>query len=294
MLDGIEALIMLEKYGTVSEAAVRLRLTQSAVSKRIQALQQAVGFRIVEADGRRIRLTPEAINFLERARPLVAELRGLTTPVQSGSIASFSLALADSIASSWGPAVVSRALQFVKGVSLDLHAHRSVLLVESVRLGRYHIGLCTDDPVTSKDLIRYPIVDEPLVVIHSGFGDKPQKDSALISIEPSSATWRAVEPLISRHHPQWLKRHMIPVESFGAAVQMVKAGFGDGLVPLGLAIEMGLDPRCYRRAPWVKRRVSLLTRKTVTQLASFRLLHEQLARAAREYFANSGGQPDRP
>ena len=40
MLDGIDALIALDQFGTVSEAATRLRLTQSAVSKRIQALQR--------------------------------------------------------------------------------------------------------------------------------------------------------------------------------------------------------------------------------------------------------------
>ena len=103
MLAGIDALIALERYGTVSEAAVRLRLTQSAVSKRIKALHDALGFDLVEPDGRRIRLTSQAVTFLERARPLVAELRGLRTPPQSASMSSFSLALADSIASSWGP-----------------------------------------------------------------------------------------------------------------------------------------------------------------------------------------------
>jgi len=155
MWDGIDALIALEKFGTVTEAATRLRLTQSAVSKRIRALQDAVGFALVEPDGRRVRLTPEAIGFLERARPLVAELRGLTAPVATRSSAHFSLALADSIASSWGPAVVSQALQGANGISLTLHAHRSVLLIESVRLGRYHIGLCTDAPGV-KDLVHHP------------------------------------------------------------------------------------------------------------------------------------------
>lgn len=43
MLDGIEALIALERTGTVSEAAVQLRLTQSAVSKRIKALESELG-----------------------------------------------------------------------------------------------------------------------------------------------------------------------------------------------------------------------------------------------------------
>jgi DNA-binding transcriptional LysR family regulator len=284
MWDGIDALIALEKFGTVTEAATRLRLTQSAVSKRIRTLQDSVGFALVEPDGRRVRLTAQAIGFLERARPLVAELRGLTRPAESRSSSSFSLALADSIASSWGPAVVSQALRKLKGISLDLHAHRSVLLIESVRLGRYHIGLCTDAP-GAKDLVHHPVIDEPLVLVNSGLGEKFDPELPLISIEPGSATWRAVEPLLRAHHPQLLRGRLTAVESFAATVQMVKAGFGNGLVPLGLALEMALESRCYRELPAVKRRVSLLTRKTINQLAGFVLLREQLAQAAKDYFA---------
>jgi len=287
MWDGIDALIALEKFGTVTEAATRLRLTQSAVSKRIRALRDAVGFDLTEPDGRRVRLTPQAIRFLERARPLVAELRGLTKPVETRSSTHFSLALADSIASSWGPAVVSQALRGLTGISLDLHAHRSVLLIESVRLGRYHIGLCTDAP-GAKDLVHHPVIDEPLVLVHSRLGEKFDAKLPLISIEPASATWRAVEPLLRAHHPQLLRGQLTPVESFAAAVQMAKAGFGNGLVPLGLALEMALDRRCYRELPAVKRRVSLLTRKTIDQLAGFVLLREQLTRAATAYFVKRG------
>lgn len=288
MLEGIDALIALERFRTVSEAAVRLRVTQSAVSKRIQALQRAVGFRLVEPDGRRIKLTAAAAAFLERARPLVADLRGLVVPAQDGAASgAFSLALADSIASSWGPAVISRALESLDGISVRLHAHRSVLIVESVRLGRYHVGLSTDLPAT-RDLIHYPVVDEPLVLVNSGLRVRPVPGQPLISIEPSSATWRAVEPQLRERQPQLLARTLVPVETFSATVQMVKAGFGDGLVPLGIALEMKLDRRCYRAAAGVSRHISLITRKTVNQMPAFRVLRERLVKEAGRYFKEQG------
>jgi DNA-binding transcriptional LysR family regulator len=309
MLEGIDALLALERFGTVSEAAVRLRLTQSAISKRIQALQRTLGVRLVERDGRRVRLTAHAIDLLERARPLVADLRALTGPVPGEAASHFSLALADSIASSWGPAVIGRALESLAGISVHLHAHRSVLLIENVRLGRYHIGLSTDAPA-AKDLIHYPVVDEPMVLINAearpmatraearptatrattrarAAGERP-----LISIEPSSATWRAIEPQLRRHQPQLLARPLLPVETFSATVQMVKAGFGDGLVPLGIAIEMHLDRRCYREVEGVSRHIALVTRKTVNQLAAFQRLREALLNEAARYF--SGKEAVRP
>jgi len=286
MLDGIDALLALEKFGTVSEAAVRLRLTQSALSKRLQALQRSVGVKLMERDGRRVKITAQGFDFLERARPLVADLRGLTNPMQDGS-AAFSMALADSIAASWGPRVIKRALDGLDGVNLALHAHRSVLVLESVRLGRYHIGLSTDAP-SARDLIHYPVADEPLVLLRAGREARPARTLPLISIEPGSATWRAIEPQIRERHPELLARAFIPVETFSATVQMVKAGFGDGLVPLGLALEMGLAPATYRTLPGVKRHISLVTRKTLNQLAGFRMLRERLVEETGRYFARQG------
>jgi DNA-binding transcriptional LysR family regulator len=286
LLAGIDALFALQRFGTVSEAAVRLRLTQSAVSKRLRALESELGYRIVEPAGRKLRLTAQAIDFLERARPLVAELRSLKTPREIGGISHFSLAIADSIASSWGPRIVRRMLDRSPGIGVDVHAHRSVLVVESVRLGRYHLGLCTD-PLAAMDLIHHRIVDEPMVVVNARCARRATRGSPLITIEATAASWKAIEPLVRSRHPSLLARPLVPVESFGAAIQMVKAGFGDGLIPLGLTLESGLDRACYRELPGVRRPVSLLARKTVNQLASFALLREQLKEAAESYFAEA-------
>lgn len=283
MFEGVDALIALEKFGTVSEAAVRLRLTQSAVSKRIRSLERRMNFRLVEQDGRRLKLTAAAITLLERARPLVAELRGLTGLVEENAASDFSIGLADSIASSWGPGLIRRVLARLQDISVRLHAHRSVLLVENVRLGRYHIGLCTDLP-EARDLVHQPVVDEPMVLLHAG-NRRKIRNQALISIEPGSATWRAIEPQLREYHAELLARRWIPVETFSATVQMVKAGFGDGLVPLGLAMEMNLDRTSYRELRAVKRRISLITRKSVNQLAAFQRLRDALVAEAARYFA---------
>src|SRR4051812_48745117 len=105
-LDGIEALAALAQYGTVSEAATRLRLTQSAVTKRLQALRRSVHFELLEPDGRRLRLTENALSLVERARPLLADLRALIEPPPERGTTSFSLVMSDSIAGAWGPEVL--------------------------------------------------------------------------------------------------------------------------------------------------------------------------------------------
>jgi len=288
MLEGIEALIALEESGTVSEAAVRLRLTQSAVSKRIRALQASLGFRLVEPVGRRLRLTAAGIEFVARARPLIAELRVLGSSVNAAAASTFSLAVADSIASTWGPRIVRRALERSPGIEVSLHAHRSALIIESVRLGRFQIGLCTDSGADD-DLIHFRLVDEPMVIANCFFEDVAAPGQPLICVESGTAAWKVIEPMLRTHQPALLKRHMTRVESFGATLQMVKAGFGDGLIPLGMILEAGLAPRGYRLLEHVHRPVSLLTRKTVHHLAAFARFREQLAIAATGYFAATSG-----
>ena len=48
MIDNLEALVALAECGTMSKAALRLSITQSAVSKRIANLQVQLGKPLVE------------------------------------------------------------------------------------------------------------------------------------------------------------------------------------------------------------------------------------------------------
>jgi DNA-binding transcriptional LysR family regulator len=205
--------------------------------------------------------------------------------VEGPLVKSLSLAMADSIASSWGPEVLCRAVEAPPGVKVELHAHRSVLVIERVRLGRYHVGLCAAAAPGAKDLIQHELLVEPMVLIHAGLAPRADRRRPLISLEPASATWRVIEPLLRQRHPELLGGRLVLVESFGAALQMVKARFGDGVVPLGLVTGMRLPRRAYRALPGVGRRVALTTRKTIEQLPSFPALRERMQAAARAHFA---------
>lgn len=276
MLDGIEALWALERFGTVSEAAAHLRLTQSAVSKRIQTLQNEVGFALTRPEGRRVRLTPEGRHYLERARPLLTELKGLSGLKPSGALTELSLAMSDSIASSWGPAVLKKALKG-QTLKLRLHAHRSVLVLENVRLGRYDAGLCALAAAPS-DLIASELCSEPFALV---FPEERTSTAPLITIEAGSATWRAIEAQV-RARPELARRELIRVESFAAALQMVKAGFGEGLIPLGLVREMNVPARRYRVEPRVRRSLFLVTRKSLSHDESFKRMKDRLQVALNE------------
>lgn len=284
MLDGIEALIALEKHETVSQAALALRLTQSAVSKRLHALQEELDIKLIEPDGRRLKLTPEALQFLSKAKPLLLELKNLSLgpETKAAHISQFSLALSDSIAGSFGPNVIHQTLRKFKNLRLDIHVHRSLMLLENVTLGKYHLGICTSNDAR-KDLASFHLVDEPLALLHAENKNKPNRTLPLITIEENSATWKSIGHLVKKEYPHLFSNSVIYVESFLAVYQMTKVGLGNGLIPLGLCKELNIKRKHYRRLK-VERPISLVTRKTIAQLEIFTPFYNELKTNITHYF----------
>jgi DNA-binding transcriptional LysR family regulator len=282
MLDGIEALIALEKTGTVSEAAVQLRLTQSAVSKRIRALELELDYPLVEADGRRLRLTPYAELFLAKAKPIVSDLKSLKRLRDSPTMRQFSIGISDSIASSWGPRLLKRAIAKTKGVDLEVHVHRSSLILDRVKLGRYELGIITGQP-TETELTWTRLTEEPMVLVGSG-SQAVKERSRILTIETVSATWREIGAR-ALTQDRFKGCEFVFLESFSAAAQMAKEGFGRALVPLGTAMALGFrEPNIVSLSPKISRQVQFVSRKSVHGLEAVRELEAALLAAAPTLF----------
>src|SRR5215813_7449753 len=65
------------ELGTVSKAALRLRITQPALSRQIMDLQQELGLRLFDRVGRRLILTAEGEQFLGHCRGVLAHIDAL-------------------------------------------------------------------------------------------------------------------------------------------------------------------------------------------------------------------------
>lgn len=262
MVEGIEALLALERTGTISEAAAQLRLTQSAVSKRIQALETDLKIKLIEPDGRRVRLTGKGQAFLNKARLIMMELKNLKELEFENQTTHFSIALSDSIAASWGPRLIRMVTKQLKSIDLELHVHRSTLVEENVKLGRYHLGLCithTNDPQVVSDII----LEEPMVLVRNPTNTNQNQ---LITIEKNSGSWKSLEEKVMRH-PKLKNSQLTHVESFAAIIQMVREGYGQGLVPLGIAQTMNVSKKdLIVLSPQIKRQIKLISRKNISQL----------------------------
>lgn len=77
-LRSLRAFVTIVDVGGVARAAVRLRLSQPALSRQIHALESDLGVPLFDRIGRRVQLTPQGEDLLRRSRRLLAEAESLT------------------------------------------------------------------------------------------------------------------------------------------------------------------------------------------------------------------------
>jgi DNA-binding transcriptional LysR family regulator len=285
VLAPLEALLALQELGTMTRAATRLRISQSAVSKRVAALEAELGAKLLERDGRRVRLTPMGESLAARARPLVAELRASLAPEAGDRDAPLSLAVSESILASWGAVALANVRARLPRLRLALHAHRSPVAVDAVRSGRVLLAIVAGARLAARDLVVEPLGREEMVIAPSGLARLTLRRGALsvMAIEEGSATARALRPALAelareRGITLEIERR---VESFACLVQLARAGLGHALVPRGIALAMGIPDGALLRlpGPGLWRPVSLVARKTTLQRPAVEAFRSALAPA---------------
>lgn len=288
MIDQIEALEALKSAGTMGKAGLRLRVSQSAVSKRIASLEARLGEVLIVKDGRRVTLTPHAERLLARLAAPLAELRSALLDEEDAPRGVLSLGVSESLLASHAARWLHAVRQQVRVLELDLHAHRSVAVQERVASGEYLLGLMAghgDAPgLASEEVYR-----ETMVLIPSGLDPKGLKrgDANVITIEERSGTWQA----IGRRALQAGIRPVRELECFFAAAQLAVQGFGHGLVPEGVALALKL-PRDKLKVlgPELARPISLVARRSVLA----RPLVEAFLQALRAEIRRDGERGARP
>jgi len=230
----------LSKSGTMMEASTALKVSQSAVSKRIAALERYYDRKLVERHGRRVVFTPHGTRLVERVMPLLSEIRSVFLEDNAQRRGKIILGVSEAILASWGPRLFAKVHATLPGVELEFHAQRSPVVLDRLRSGEYMVGLCTGSPDADTDLVSEVIREEPMVILPSGLvGFEYQAGQPLdvITIESRSGAWASIEEAMQR-----LNLHrVVSLESFFSVAQMAIAGFGHGLVPAGVARTLGVE-----------------------------------------------------
>jgi DNA-binding transcriptional LysR family regulator len=275
MIQLLSSLVTFSHSESMAEAADKLRVSQSALSKRISTLEHQLGYALVQHEGRKAKLTPRALSLLDEVEPLIARLidtlNQQTEPVQH----TLTIAFADAIMVSWGAKLLVKLQHEFPTISFEVHSHRTGIVIERLKRGQYQLGICTGAVSQTESLIVQPLVHEPMAIVVSKHHlDQWQKwrngesELSIICIEKSSSMWRWLESKL----PQWKLTPTMQMESSVGAARLAVEGFGHALVPEGVAkiiapidswfrVDSSLRARAPRKT--LTRPCSLISRKTV-------------------------------
>ncbi|GGH18008.1 transcriptional regulator, LysR family [Cribrihabitans marinus] len=81
-LAALRALEALDRLGSASAVAEELSLTQSAVSRQLQALEAQMGVGLIQRDRKRLALTPSARDYLAEVRPALNRIAQASLSLQ--------------------------------------------------------------------------------------------------------------------------------------------------------------------------------------------------------------------
>lgn len=86
-ISALRALEALDRLGSASAAAVELSLTQGAVSRQLQALERQLGLALVQREGKKLSLTPQAQDYAEEIRTALNQIAQASLRLQTAPLA---------------------------------------------------------------------------------------------------------------------------------------------------------------------------------------------------------------
>ena len=305
LLEGLETLCLLASEGTMAKVASRLYISQSAVSKRITQLEQRLGKRLIEPDGRQTRLTPQARELLARVAPSLAEMKGVLADSQTLTDQTpLPVACSETLLAGYLARFMHDYLE--QDPHLALSTHHTPVILTRVRGGDALLGICAGRLPPGHGLCAELLLEEPFYLVgddqetaaqpdHRGASPdrangKPltQKDlgeETLVQEKVRKILTMDLENPSNRYLRDPLAAlGLVPameLDSYLALIELAKAGIGPVLLPAGLLALVGDQGKRARALPGLARPLHLVYRPSSLKRARI----QRLVEAIRAHFA---------
>lgn len=282
LLEGLETLSLLASEGTMAKVASRLYISPSAVSKRINQLESRLGKKLIEPDGRQIRLTPQALELLARLAPSLAEMKGVLADSQTLTDSTpLPVACSETLLAGYLARFMHDYLS--QDPCLALSTHHTPVILARVRGGDALLGICAGRLPPGHGLCAELLLEEPFYLV----GDADQgaqlshdQGQPILTMDLDNPSNRYLrEPLAALG--------LVPsmeLDSYLALIELAKAGIGPVLLPAGLLALVGEQGERARPLPGLGRPLHLVYRQSSLKRARIGRLVEGI----RAHFARPG------
>lgn len=170
LFEDLQAFIIVAKTSSFSKAALRLRIAQSSLSKRVQRLEHHFGVALLYRHGRGVSLTESGTVLLARAEKLVHEMEDVEHDVRgimTESVGTVRIAVPPATGPTLAPRVFQQCLADHPRIVPQLRESTSDTIHDWLSSGEVDLALIYN-PEQGPDFEVLPLVTEPLFLIAPG------------------------------------------------------------------------------------------------------------------------------
>jgi DNA-binding transcriptional LysR family regulator len=231
---------------SITRAAERLHVTQSALSSRIAALEEEVGVLLLDRRDKQFRLTVAGLRFHVFAQRLLDVQRQIKSEmgVTEGRVSMLRIGAIESVVHSWLTQWLQRVRKTHPDFELELTVETTPVLIDQLHRGTLDLIFsalpATDVYVRTRALPPMEMAFVGHAVLHARKRYKLQDFSAhdLMTFQRGSQPHVALLELFKRAGIAAPRVHSI--SSISAMVQLVEGGFGVATLPQQAAAQLAL------------------------------------------------------
>lgn len=294
-LKQLEMMISLGTELNFRKAAERIGVSQPSLSAQIQALEEAVGLRLVERARSGTILTPAGREVLRRAQTVMGEVRGIedyASDMRLGPAGTIRLGTKTTL----GPYILPRLVSRLHRESPELHLYIRESAPRDLELELYngvHDLILVQLPLSDTDLAAVRLFREPLylavaadhpLAAHKAIEPEMLKGLEVLSLNPSFHLHDQVLSLCRDFGATLLRDY--EGTSLDALRQMVGMGMGTTFLP-ALYVQSELASRediavMEIRGKPIYRSIGLAWRKSAGRVSAFRLIADTIRQVVKQ------------
>jgi DNA-binding transcriptional LysR family regulator len=240
----VEAFYLAASFKSITRAAEKLFLTQSAVSSRITALEEELGVLLLDRRDKQFRLTIAGTRFLAYAERLLNMQRELKREMGSGAATPVALRMGaiESVLHTWLIPLVEAMRQQYPELELELTVETTPVITEQVRRGSLDVGFAALPTQASGVRTRaLPSIDMVFVAPRDlqikrvpTLRDIAQHE--ILTFQRGSQPHLALLDMFKTARSEPKKLHS--VSSISAMVKLLEGGFGIATLPRAAAEQL--------------------------------------------------------
>lgn len=237
----VEAFYWVVSLKSVSRAAEKLFISQSAMSSRVSALEEELGVLLLDRRDKQFRLTMAGMRFFNHAQKLLALQRDIKAEMSAtggngSSAVSLRIGVIESVLHSWLIDWITDMRRSSPGFELELTVETTPVLIDQVRRGALDL-VFSAMPTTGEGLRSRALPSMEMAFVgHTDLHLKPCYGLAdlaeleLLTFQRGSQPHAALMDLFRSSGLELRRVHNI--SSISAMVQLVEGGLGVATLPV--------------------------------------------------------------